>query len=953
MRRRLPRGIYVALGLLTLCAVFAATAGIREALVTRTQALRQTLGAAPSNSRTIVAAANWQAVSTALESASLGGVQVSNLTAGQVTEISGQLRADFGHGAVSLAPASTDWASMSTGANLAQSALPAVGRTQVRLELTERQPLSQYMRLVAGHFPAAPPAPTISKTRSPLQFFANGNPRFYPQLQVVVTKQTAARFGLRVGSKVRVTSPRSLAENGGVVTFQVSGIVLPVELDSSFWTSDPSPLAPVLENPASITPPPVWVGSVIAGPAEADAVQTDFGQGGLAMQWGFPLALGSVTGQQAQPLNAALTSLGAQTPRLSGDVAPVSPTLSVSTSLLATLATYFATAKSVDALLWLLWVSLTVTGVAALLLTARMVAMRRSAEFTVVRARGGSLWQLALSAARAAAAVCAPAAVIGAALGVLAARGPGVPATASASDWWPPVAVLAVAVCGPAAIAAWQHRLPRRRPVPAGGARRRPRAQVRLVTEVTLVAAAVAGIVVFRQQGSSPGAGVNLYTSAAPVLVAVPAVIVVMRVYPIALRGLLHVFARSPGATAFLGLARATRSALTPALPAFALVLALTVAAFAGMVRDAVTNGDAAASWKAAGADATISGLPGFPDFTVPPAAARAIAAVPGVTHAAPAWPTGWVSATGVQVTVIAVDPVSYAALVSAADGYPRIRAGQLAVPGRPGAPQPVIASPQAAAALGRGVTSIGTTAGERTVTIRVADTVSATPAWPAGGMFLLIPFAALHSTTTPPGPASVTEVLLTGPGIDRTRLAAVLKDDLPPGGGAIFRSDVLAGLAGAPLQHGAFTLLTLAVGLAAILGIAVMILELALGVAEREATLARLATMGLGERQRARVVAVEVLPAVIAAALAAWVCALVLPRVVSPAIDLSVFTSTPVSVPLAPGVSFSATAPLVPDVASVALPLAGLVVLAGLALWIEIRSGRRRRVTAALRVGG
>jgi putative ABC transport system permease protein len=163
----------------------------------------------------------------------------------------------------------------------------------------------------------------------------------------------------------------------------------------------------------------------------------------------------------------------------------------------------------------------------------------------------------------------------------------------------------------------------------------------------------------------------------------------------------------------------------------------------------------------------------------------------------------------------------------------------------------------------------------------------------------------------------------------------------------------VLAGLAGAPLQHGAFTLLTISVGLAAILGIAVMFLELALGAADREATLARLATMGLGERQRARVVAVEVLPAVIAAALAAWACALVLPGVVSPAIDLSVFTSTPVSVPLAPGVSFSATAPLVPDVASLALPLAGLIVLAGIGLGIEIRSGRRRRVTAALRVGG
>ena len=81
------------------------------------------------------------------------------------------------------------------------------------------------------------------------------------------------------------------------------------------------------------------------------------------------------------------------------------------------------------------------------------------------------------------------------------------------------------------------------------------------------------------------------------------------------------------------------------------------------------------------------------------------------------------------------------------------------------------------------------------------------------------------------------------------------------------FRSDVLAGLASGPLQHGAFTLFTLAVGVAAALGLAVMLLELALGASERDSTLARLATMGLGEGQRAWVVALEVLPAVIAAA--------------------------------------------------------------------------------------
>ena len=177
---------------------------------------------------------------------------------------------------------------------------------------------------------------------------------------------------------------------------------------------------------------------------------------------------------------------------------------------------------------------------------------------------------------------------------------------------------------------------------------------------------------------------------------------------------------------------------------------------------------------------------------------------------------------------------------------------------------------------------------------------------------------------------------------------------NLPAGGTAFFRADVLSGLANQPLQHGAFVLFTLSVGLAAILGLAVMFLELALGAAERESTLARLATMGLGEGQRAWVVALEVLPSVIAAAVAAWACALVLPQVVGPAIDLSVFTSTPLLVPLAPTVSsFTGAVPLVPDVASVTLPLAGLIVLAGAALWIEIRSGRRRGVTTALRIGG
>jgi hypothetical protein len=68
----------------------------------------------------------------------------------------------------------------------------------------------------------------------------------------------------------------------------------------------------------------------------------------------------------------------------------------------------------------------------------------------------------------------------------------------------------------------------------------------------------------------------------------------------------------------------------------------------------------------------------------------------------------------------------------------------------------------------------------------------------------------------------------------------------------------------------------------------------------------------------------------VVAAAVAGWACAMALPAIVAPAIDLSVFTGS------------SAPVPLNPDAASVGWPLAALAVVAVAALAIESRPGRR-----------
>lgn len=322
--------------------------------------------------------------------------------------------------------------------------------------------------------------------------------------------------------------------------------------------------------------------------------------------------------------------------------------------------------------------------------------------------------------------------------------------------------------------------------------------------------------------------------------------------------------------------------------------------------------------------------------------AVRRLTAVPGVTHAARVLQAAWNTPDGQQVIGLAVDPSEYATLVGNTQTFPAVPARLLAQSAAGGVmrrAQSVIASSQAAAALGTGVTTLRTQADIRPVRVRVAGLLSATPALPGGGAFVIMPLSALRGAGAP-AVVPVNELLLTGANIDSARLATVMRD-MVGAGVATLRSDIVAGLTRAPLQHGALVLFELAIAVAAAFGLAVMLFELALGAAERDTTLARLATMGLGEGQRARVVALEVLPALLAAAVAATACAFALPWVARPAINLSVFTGSLAGVALTP------------DVVSFALPLGGLAVVTLAALYAQIRSGRRLDVAAIMRSGG
>ena len=179
-------------------------------------------------------------------------------------------------------------------------------------------------------------------------------------------------------------------------------------------------------------------------------------------------------------------------------------------------------------------------------------------------------------------------------------------------------------------------------------------------------------------QGVPAPGSVNLYVAAAPALVAIPVVIVVGRLYPLIIRGLLRLYASSRGASGFLALTRAARTSLAGTAPAFALVLALTVASFAGMVRDAVTRGEITASWQLTGGDAVVDA--GGTPAIVTPAVQQAVAALPGVQRTAVAWLMPRQVPGGQILTVVAVVPASYAAYTASLP-YPPAPLARLALP--------------------------------------------------------------------------------------------------------------------------------------------------------------------------------------------------------------------------------------------------------------------------------
>jgi putative ABC transport system permease protein len=899
----------LALGLLVAGCVFAAMAGPALSLHARSQALHQTTAKLAPTTKTVQVSANWTNFVDDLIDFSGGPQNVSvadqNLTANQLALTAREIKTSLAALPLPLGPGA--WYGLSAEpAVVASGAAPSavISSTQPKLEVLYRASLTSNATLVAGSYSAGPQRPGT--------------------VAVAVTPQTAARFGVHPGSRITLVSPT------GIIALAITAIVRQQQAGSVFWTQDP-----LASQPSLVSPPGAkyWAGGVFADPGQLAAMQTAFTGPGLEMNWEFPLAVDHLNADQAQGLANSLNRATTVTLGLTGSLEPGADDLDVTSPLIADLTLFLNTQAGIETVLLLLSVSLIVIAAAVILLAGRMMVARRAEELAMLRARGGSLRQVTGLMARGAAVAALPAAAVGAAVAIAAIPGD---AAASGLGWLLAGITLAVALAGPALIAAWEHR----KPAPAANAAqiltaetgRRRGAWRRLVAEVTACAACVAGLVVLHNQGVPAGGQVNPLLLLAPVLVAVPVVLIMLRLYPLVVRGLLRVSARRTGATGFVALSAAARSSLTGVLPAFALVLALSLATFAGMVSSGIARGETAAAWHTTGADVLIQ--PGPTSGPVTPGVLKSIASVRGVAHATAVWNTTWVTPFGQAVTVTAVDPASYAA-VTATTPYPPLALAQLGGAARAlaaGAPVPVFASPDAAAVLGRGATQLASLAPAGPFKVRVAGIVTSTPAQPGGGTFVVMPQLVLPGPAGAPAPNMV---LVSGSAIDQNQLTAQVNRSIP-GSTITFRSVVLNSLTNSPLPHGAALIVAFTLAEAAVLGLLIVLLGLALGSSQRQLTLARLTVMG--HERDTRLVLAEAMPAVLAAVVAGAVCAIVLPHLIGSSIDLSAFTGT--------------TAPVLfqPDATALGAPAAAIVVLAVAALAAEARTLRRRGMAGILR---
>lgn len=410
--------------------------------------------------------------------------------------------------------------------------------------------------------------------------------------QIAVSQTTARLLGLHVGQRLtaRYTIPTQTS-----VTFSVAGIFTRASGGDDFWNSRRGLDVPLAYDATDSTGRQLSAQALLGadGPVLLEAA----GVPEPALSWQLHVDLGSAALRNAAALPAVLHGYPTQVNRLqcSGNDANGNPvcvaddratTVYQGTDGLSPLLAAFADQdEQARALSTYAESALGAIALATVVVTGRLLLARRRPQLRLQRARGAGIGTLVVLRSASAAAVVACCAALGWWTGTVNApertSGRSEPALALA------VAATAVLVLP---VQAW---LALREPRGAVTADPKP-ASRRAVAEATVVLLAVAAVTALRARGASGGVqGPDPQLTATPVLVSAALVAVLLRLYPLALRGLASGTRRGSGLVVFVGLRSAAEAAPTTGLALYVLVLTLGTAVFGDLVTAGVGGASA------------------------------------------------------------------------------------------------------------------------------------------------------------------------------------------------------------------------------------------------------------------------------------------------------------------------------------------------------------------------
>lgn len=417
----------------------------------------------------------------------------------------------------------------------------------------------------------------------------------FPPIEMAVSQTFAEAFDLKPGDEVIVTRA-----SGHTANLLISGIYVPEDPQAQVWSTVPWAVQPVVLREG--LPDQITRGTFLGSLEAIETLTTDMSTA-FSARIVIEVDPDKVTLDASRQIVKELTALPQRTESL---IRFTSAVPRVETGLDDALEAYPARARAALAQMSIVIAGVVAVAAVVIALMAQLMVTRRESDISLERARGASVTSIGLRLL----AESITFTVLGFASGFGAALllAPEVVTSNSLAN----IIVLTAIAAGPAlgvllARRTWTGR--------REAANRQDRAKVRkgkaarrLTLDALAVLLAAVAIVTVRNRGvlQTQTEGIDPFLAAAPVLIALGVVVVVVRLYPLPMKVVQFFARRTRGVGGVITLAKARQA--TPVLPLLSLTLAVAVAVSGGLLVSTARTGQEAASWQRVGADVRLKG---------------------------------------------------------------------------------------------------------------------------------------------------------------------------------------------------------------------------------------------------------------------------------------------------------------------------------------------------------